>query len=166
MVANRRQSKGQQTFCRCAGLARRQLPHVSCPRCEDKEHVAKIVRENIAAKSRLHTDESKLYLAIGDRYLTRTKPSSTALKNTFAMRMAKPSTPIQRKAISRFSSAACVAFISTAKRNIYTAIWRNTTSATITASRLALMIAERAALAVKNAAGKRLTYRGTSEARF
>ena len=76
----------------------------------------------------------------------------------------EPSTPIQRKAISQSSSAVCGASISTAKRSICIAILAEYDFRYNHRIALGFNDGERAALAVKNAAGKRLTYRGTNEA--
>lgn len=102
----------------------------------DKENVTRIVRENIAKESRLHTDDSKLYsgpISIS----RRTERSNTAPTNTCAMRTASPSTTIQRKATSRSSNAECAVFISTAKRSICIATLPSSITATIIAWRSA-----------------------------
>jgi ISXO2-like transposase domain len=95
----------------------------------DKATVTKIVRENIAKESRLHTDESRL-MSARTNISKRTSRSSTASANMCAATF----TRIRRKATSEFSSAACAASISTAKRSTCTATWRSSISATTTAS--------------------------------
>ena len=49
----------------------------------DKRAVTQIARENIARESRLHTDESRLYVG-SDRILRRTKRSNIRPTNTYA----------------------------------------------------------------------------------
>ncbi len=80
--------------------------------------------------------KAALYLKSAD-YLLSHETVKHALANTSVMTMAKPSTPIQRKAISRSSSAECAASISTAKRSICTVILPSSITATITAWRSA-----------------------------
>jgi transposase-like protein len=82
----------------------------------DKFTVTRIVRENIARESRLHTDESKLYTG-SDQHFAAHETVTHSARNT----LARTSTPIQLKAISQSSSAGCAASISIAARNTCTA---------------------------------------------
>ena len=124
-------------------------------------------RTSRARNSRLHTDESKLYFNAGQTLSPRMRPCIIPRANTSDMKMSDAvHTNSAGKAISQFSSAECVASTSIAKRSIYTVIWRSLISDTIIASDLAFNDGERAVLAVKNAAGKRLTYRLRSLSRI
>ena len=69
------------------------------------EDVARIVRENIAKESRLHTDEHRMYWQVGEEF-AGTRPSITPRRNTAGMKTAASSPPTPSKASSRSSSAA------------------------------------------------------------
>ncbi len=99
----------------------------------DQATVQEIVQTRILTAKAVCTPTKANSITAPIRFLPRTKPSSTLPTNTCVMRMARPSIPIQRKVTSRCSSAACAAFISTAKRNIFTVISPSLTIATITA---------------------------------
>ena len=104
----------------------------------DKATVSKIVSENIAREVAAAHGRKQPLSGVGQAVRRPTRPSSTARTNTCAIRsLARPSTPIQRKAISRSSSAECAAFISIAKRSICIAILPSLITATITAWRSA-----------------------------
>lgn len=64
----------------------------------------------------------------------RMKPCIIRLASTSDMKMAALSIPIQQKVTSRFSSGACVASTSIAKRNTCIVIWPSSISGTIIAS--------------------------------
>jgi transposase-like protein len=98
----------------------------------DKESVTKIVRDNIARETRLHTDESKLYFGSDEHFAAHETVKHSA-KDTCAMTC----TRIRRKATFQCSSAACAVFISTAARSICIAISRNSIFVTTIALRLA-----------------------------
>ena len=119
----------------------------------DGETVSKIVRENIARESRLHTDESKLYVKAGAEFTAHETVNHTARSTPAATCI-----PTPPRGISRSSSVACAASTSTAARSTCTAIWPSTTSGTIIGPGWATSDAQRTAAMVKGAAGKRLTY--------
>jgi transposase-like protein len=131
----------------------------------DKPSVTKIVRENIARESRLHTDESKLYVGSdqhfdGHKAVTHSKkeyvryePGETVHTNT-----AEGYFSIFKKGMRGIYQHCKEKHL---HRYLAEFDWRYN-------HRVALGYndGERAALAVKNAAGKRLTYRGTNEVRL
>ena len=96
----------------------------------DKFTVNKIVTENIARETRLHTDERPPLWRCRLTLRGTRDGQATVAANTSVMM----STPIPRKAISASSSAVCAASISTARKNTCTAIWRSMTSDTTTVS--------------------------------
>ena len=57
----------EQPSYRRAGRARRQCPHIPCSRCRSG-YSADDLRQNIAMKSDLHTDESRLYFDAADTF--------------------------------------------------------------------------------------------------
>ena len=88
MAASAQTGNGpQQAPYRCAGRARRQRSHVPCSGCRQRSASPRSCATTSPAKSRLHTDESNLYPAVG-KSSKRTRPSSTARANTCATRMA------------------------------------------------------------------------------
>ena len=130
-----------------------------------KEHVAKIVSENIARESRLHTDESNLYPAVGKTFqahktvkhsieeYVRYEDGETIHTNTaegyfsiFKRGMRGVYQHCKEKHLHRYLAEYDFRY------NHRIALGYND--------------GDRATLAVKNATGKRLTYRGTNETRF
>jgi transposase-like protein len=131
----------------------------------DKVAVTKIVRENIARESRLHTDESKLYVG-SDQHFDAHKAVTHSEKEYVRYE--------DGEAVHTNTAEGYFSIFKKGMRGIYQHCkekhlhrylaefdWRYN-------HRVALGFndGERAALAVKNAAGKRLTYRGTNEARL
>ncbi len=102
----------------------------------DQATVEKIVAENIARESRLHTDESRLYFNAADTFAAHETVHHTSGEYV-RYKMAAPSTPIQPKATFRSSNAECAASTSTAKRSICIVIWPSLITATIIAWRSA-----------------------------
>jgi transposase-like protein len=136
-----------------------------------KVEVTKIVRENIAKESRLHTDESNLY---GDEY--KHFAAHKTVKHTAGeyVRIEYPITGEPAESVHTNTAEGYFSIFKRGMRGIYQHCkekhlhrylaeydWRYN-------HRVALGFddGERAALAVKNAAGKRLTYRNANEARF
>jgi len=130
-----------------------------------KEHVAKVVRENIARESRLHTDESNLYPAVGTTF-----DAHKTVKHSIEeyVRYEKG------EAIHTNSAEGYFGIFKRGMKGVYQHCKEKHLHRYLAEydfrynHRIALGFndRERAALAVKNAAGKRLTYRGTGEARF
>ncbi len=130
-----------------------------------KEHVAKVVSENIARESRLHTDESNLYPAIG-----KTFDAHKTVKHSIEEYVRYE----DGEAIHTNSAEGYFSIFKRGMRGVYQHCKEKHLHRYLAEydfrynHRIALGYddRERAALAVKNAAGKRLTYRGTGEARF
>jgi len=125
----------------------------------DKEAVTKIVRENIAKESRLHTDESKLYKGSAEHFdahksVTHSKDEYVRYEDGEAIH-----TNSAEGYFSIFKKGMRGIYQHCKEKNLHRYLaeydWRYN-------HRMALGFndGERAALAVKNAAGKRLTYRG------
>jgi len=95
------------------------------PAIADGVTVNKIVRENIARETRLHTDESHYYTNVG-RNLRRTRKCHIRAASMYAATC----TPTRLKASFRSSSAECAACTSTVRRSTYIVIWRSSISAT------------------------------------
>jgi transposase-like protein len=130
-----------------------------------KEHVAKIVSENIARESRLHTDESNLYPAIGEMF-----DAHKTVKHSIEEYVRYE----DGEAVHTNSAEGYFSIFKRGMRGVYQHCKEKHLHRYLAEydfrynHRIALGFndRERATLAVKNAAGKRLTYRGTSEARF
>jgi len=137
----------------------------------DKETVTKIVRDNIAKESRLHTDESKLYTGSDEHFDAHKTVTHSA--DEYA-RTEYPITGEPAETVHTNSAEGYFSIFKKGMRGIYQHCkeknlhrylaefdWRYN-------HRVALGFddGERAALAVKNAAGRRLTYRGTNETKF
>jgi transposase-like protein len=130
-----------------------------------KEHVAKIVSENIARESRLHTDESNLYPAVG-----RTFDAHKTVKHSIEQYVRYE----DGEAIHTNSAEGYFSIFKRGMRGVYQPCKEKHLHRYLAEydfrynHRVALGFndRERATLAMKNAAGKRLTYRGTREARF
>ena len=131
----------------------------------DKETVTKIVRENIAKESRLHTDESKLYTG-SDQHFEAHKTVTHSAEEYVRYE--------DGEAIHSNSAEGYFSIFKKGMRGIYQHCKEKHLHRYLAEydfrynHRVALGFddGERAALAVKNAAGKRLTYRGTNEVRF
>jgi transposase-like protein len=130
-----------------------------------KEHVAKVVSENIARESRLHTDESNLYPAVG-----RTFEAHKTVKHSIEEYVRYD----DGEAVHTNSAEGYFSIFKRGMRGVYQHCKEKHLHRYLAEydfrynHRIALGFndRERAALAVKNAAGKRLTYRGAGEARF
>lgn len=126
---------------------------------------AKIVRENIAREARLHTDESNLYPAIG-----RTFDARKTVKHSIEEYVRYE----DGEAVHTNSAEGYFSIFKRGMRGVYQHCKEKHLHRYLAEydfpynHRIALGFndRERAALAVKKAAGKRLTYRGTREARF
>ena len=133
--------------------------HVPCRCCRCGERRADRARQHRPREPRCIPTKADSTRASAQN-LPRTKPSITPPRNT-------PRGDVHdqhaSKAISQCSSAVCAASISIAARSICTAISRNLISATINRSAFGINDGERAALAIKGADGKRLTYRPLTE---
>ncbi len=131
----------------------------------NKDHVAKIVRENIARESRLHTDESNLYPAVG-----KTFGAHKTVKHSIEEYVRYE----DGEAIHTNSAEGYFSIFKRGMRGVYQHCKEKHLHRYLAEydfrynHRIALGYndGDRATLAVKNAAGKRLTYRGTGEARF
>jgi transposase-like protein len=102
----------------------------------DGETVAKIVRENIERKTRLHTDESRFYGKVGAEFAAHETVNHSAKKYARG-----DVTTNSVEAISQSSSAVCAASTSIAAESICIATSPNTISVSITAPSLALTMA-------------------------
>jgi len=130
-----------------------------------KEHVAKIVNENIARESRLHTDESNLYPAIGETF-----DAHKTVKHSIEEYVRYD----DGEAVHTNSAEGYFSIFKRGMRGVYQHCKEKHLHRYLAEydfrynHRIALGYSdrERAALAVKNAAGKRLTYRGTNETQF
>ncbi len=130
-----------------------------------KEHVAKIVSENITRESRLHTDESNLYPAIGETF-----DAHKTVKHSIEEYVRYE----DGEAIHTNSAEGYFSIFKRGMRGVYQHCKEKHLHRYLAEydfrynHRIALGYndGDRATLAVKNAAGKRLTYRGTGEARF
>ena len=99
----------------------------------DQATVEKIVTENIARESRLHTDESRLYFNAPDLFAAHETVHYTSGQYV----RYEDGRVIHTNSAERYFSilsAACAASISTAARSICIVIPRNTASVTITGS--------------------------------
>ncbi len=131
----------------------------------NKDHVAKIVSENIAPETRLHTDESNLYPAVG-----KTFDAHKTVKHSIEEYVRYEDS----EAIHTNSAEGYFGIFKRGMRGVYQHCKEKHLHRYLVEydfrynHRVALDFndGERAALAVRNAAGKRLTYRGTNEARF
>jgi transposase-like protein len=125
----------------------------------DKVTVTKIVRENIARESRLHTDESKLYVGSDQHFdahktVTHSDDEYVRYEDGEAVH-----TNTAEGYFSIFKKGMRGVYQHCKEKNLHRYLaefdWRyNHRSA------LGIEDGERAALAIRNAAGKRLTYRG------
>jgi transposase-like protein len=130
-----------------------------------KEHVAKVVSDNIARESRLHTDESNLYPAVG-----RTFGAHKTVKHSIEEYVRYE----DGEAIHTNSAEGYFSIFKRGMRGVYQHCKEKHLHRYLAEydfrynHRVALGFndGERASLAVKNAAGKRLTYRGTNKAPF
>ena len=130
-----------------------------------KEHVAKVVSENIAREARLHTDESNLYPAIGETF-----DAHKTVKHSIEEYVRYE----DGEAIHTNSAEGYFSIFKRGMRGVYQHCKEKHLHRYLAEydfrynHRVALGFndGDRAALAVKNAAGKRLTYRGIGAARF
>jgi transposase-like protein len=126
----------------------------------NKDHVAKVVRENIARESRLHTDESNLYPAIGETF-----DAHKTVKHSIEEYVRYE----DGEAIHTNSAEGYFSIFKRGMRGVYQHCKEKHLHRYLAEydfrynHRIALGFndGDRATLAVKNAAGKRLTYRGT-----
>ena len=109
-----RKRPGDKRADRRAGRARRPRPLVPCRRRRQGDRRQDRDAKTSPARAALHTDESHLYVEVGERISPPTRPSSTRARR---IRPRRRVTPIRSKATSRSSSAACTASISTATRS-------------------------------------------------
>ena len=116
--------------------------------------VAKIVRDNIAHESRLHTDESKLYIVVGREFAAHETVNHARAKNMLAV----TSLRTQLKAISRSSSAECAASTSTAARSTLHRYLAEFDFRYNYRASLGFNDKDRTVAAVRAGEGKRLTY--------
>jgi len=131
----------------------------------NKDHVAKVVRENIARESRLHTDESNLYPAIGETF-----NAHKTVKHSIEEYVRYE----DGEAIHTNSAEGYFSIFKRGMRGVYQHCKEKHLHRYLAEydfrynHRIALGYndGDRAALVVKNAAGKRLTYRGTNETRL
>jgi transposase-like protein len=127
----------------------------------DKISVTKIVRENIDRETRLHTDESRLYIGSDEHFTSHETVRHSAEEYV-------------RGDVHTNSAEGYFGIFKRGMRGVYQHCKEKHLHRYLAEydfrynHRIALGYndRERAALAVKNAAGKRLTYRGTREARF
>ena len=130
-----------------------------------QENVAKIVRDNIDRESRLHTDESRLYWQVGEEF-----DAHKSVKHSIEEYVRYE----DGEKIHTNSAEGYFSIFKRGMRGIYQHCKEKHLHRYLAEydfrynHRIALGYndRERAALAVKNAAGKRLTYQGTSEAPF
>jgi hypothetical protein len=131
----------------------------------DKASVTKIVRENIARETRLHTDESRLYSG-SDQHFAGHKTVTHSIEEYVRYE--------DGETIHTNSAEGYFGLFKRGMRGVYQHCKEKHLHRYLAEydfrynHRVALGYndGERAALAVKNAAGKRLTYRGTGEAKF
>ena len=124
----------------------------------DKVTVTKIVRENIAKESRLHTDESRLYKGSEDHFDAHKTVKHSAeeyVRRDIVCARGNVNTNTDWKATSQSSSAACAACISTAARSTCTAILAEFDFRFNHRVALGLNDVDRTIAAVKGATGKR-----------
>jgi transposase-like protein len=127
----------------------------------DKISVTKIVRENIDRETRLHTDESRLYIGSDEHFASHETVRHSAEEYV-------------RGDVHTNSAEGYFGIFKRGMRGVYQHCKEKHLHRYLAEydfrynHRIALGYndRERAALAVKNAAGKRLTYRGTREAEF
>ena len=133
----------------------------------DKETVTKIVNENIARESRLHTDESRLYFGSDDTFAAHKTVKHTAKE--YARRdivVAEDGTTFTEN-VHTNSAEGYFSIFKRGMRGIYQHCKEKHLHRYLAEFdfrynhriRLGFNDGERAALAVKNATGKRLTYR-------
>ena len=131
----------------------------------DKVSVTKIVRENIARETRLHTDESRLYTG-SEKHFDAHKSVKHSIEEYVRYE--------DGEAIHTNSAEGYFSIFKRGMRGVYQHCKEKHLHRYLAEydfrynHRIALGFndGERAALAVKNAAGKRLTYRGTNEAKL
>jgi transposase-like protein len=138
------------------------------PGVADGETVTKIVRENIDRESRLHTDESRLYISVGREF---TAHETVTHSHGEYVRDVTKLVDGQPMLIRKIHSNTVEGYFSIFKRGMkgiyqhckekhlhrYLAEYDFRYNHRV---KLGFNDGERAALAVKNATGKRLTYRG------
>jgi hypothetical protein len=125
------------------------------PAVADGATVAKIVRENVARESRLHTDESKLYIKVGAEFAAHETVMHTAKEYA-------------RDDVNTNSAEGYFSIFKRGMRGIYQHCAEKHLHRYLAEYdfrynhrvKLGYNDGERAALAVKGSAGKRLTYRG------
>lgn len=130
-----------------------------------KEAVTKIARQNIAREARLHTDESRLYTG-SDQHFAAHKTVTHSIEEYVRYD--------DGEAVHTNSAEGYFSIFKRGMRGVYQHCKEKHLHRYLAEydfrynHRIALGYndGDRAALAVKNAAGKRLTYRGTGEARF
>jgi hypothetical protein len=115
-------------FVECGGRVRSFHPGVA-----DGETVAKIVRDNVARETRLHTDESRRYVKAGAEFAAHETVNHSAKE--YARGDVTTNTV---EGYFQFSSAGCAVPTSIAPKSICTAISRNLISDLITAPLSAL----------------------------
>ena len=131
----------------------------------DKVSVTKIVRENIARETRLHTDESRLYTGSAKHF-----DAHKSVKHSIEEYVRYE----DGEAIHTNSAEGYFSIFKRGMRGVYQHCKEKHLHRYLAEydfrynHRIALGFndGERAALAVKNAAGKRLTYRGTNETKL
>lgn len=125
------------------------------PGTADGDTVAKIVRDNISRETRLHTDESKLYIKVGNEFAAHETVNHSAKEYA----RGDVTTNSVEGYFSIFKRGMKGVYQHCGEKHLhrYLAEYDFRFNHRV---RLGFNDGERAALAVKGAAGKRLTYRG------
>jgi transposase-like protein len=123
----------------------------------DAANVAHIVRENIHRESRLHTDESRLYVGVGDEFFNH--ETITHSKNEYAR--GDVTTNTVETYFSVFKRGMRGTYQHCKEKHLHRYLAEFDFRFNHRAS-LGFTDGERAALAIRNASGKRLTYRPTN----
>jgi transposase-like protein len=129
------------------------------PATADGETVAKIVRENIERETRLHTDESRLYVKVGAEFAAHETVNHSAKEYA-------------RGDVTTNSVEGYFSIFKRGMRGVYQHCGEKHLHRYLAEydfrfnhrTKLGFSDGERAALAVKGASGKRLTYRGPDKA--
>ena len=138
---------------RCASRARRQSPHIPCARCRSGYSAGDFV-QNISRESRLHTDESRLYFRSAQHFSSH----ETVKHSASEYARGDVTTNTIEGYFSIFKRGMRGVYQHCAEKHLhrYLAEYDFRYNHRV---KLGYNDGERAALAVKSAAGKRLTYR-------
>jgi len=140
----------------------------------DKATIGKIVADNIARESRLHTDESKLYPEIGELFAAHETVTHSHGEYVRTLHYFDEDNRRQKVKVHTNSAEGYFSIFKRGMRGVYQHCSEKHLHRYLAEydfrynnrSAKGIEDGERAALAVKNAAGKRLTYRGPDKSKL